>query len=250
MKASPTETNVAYRLTELSRMYGDGNRRVHALRTATLSITAGEYIAIVGPSGSGKSTLLQLLGGLDSPSSGTIEFFGQAMTDMSERQLTALRQRSIGFIFQQFNLIPTLTAQQNVEAALAAAKVSGREAVTRARSLLASVGLEDRGRHLPGKLSGGEQQRVAIARALANEPRVLLADEPTGNLDTETGREVISTLRSLAEVYNQTVVVVTHDPRIAAGAPRLMNMNDGRILEAKSVDAHSDEVARTSSRMA
>jgi putative ABC transport system ATP-binding protein len=121
--------------------------------------------------------------------------------------------------------------------------------VTRALSLLASVGLEDRGRHLPGKLSGGEQQRVAIARAFANEPRVLLADEPTGNLDTETGREVISTLRSLAEVYNQTVVVVTHDPRIAAGAARLMNMNDGRILEAKSVDAHKDEVARTNSRM-
>lgn len=249
MKTSPPETNVAYRLTELSRTYGDGNRKVHALRTATLSIAAGEYIAIVGPSGSGKSTLLQLLGGLDRPSSGTIEFFGQPMTNMSERQLTALRQHSIGFIFQQFNLIPTLTAQQNVEASLTAAKVSGREAATRARSLLASVGLEDRGRHLPGKLSGGEQQRVAIARALANQPRVLFADEPTGNLDTETGREVISTLRSLAEVYNQTVVVVTHDPRIAAGAPRLMNMKDGRIMESKSAEAHNAEVARRRSQM-
>jgi putative ABC transport system ATP-binding protein len=170
MKSSATESNVAYRLTELSRNYGDGNRKVNALRTATLSIAAGEYIAIVGPSGSGKSTLLQLLGGLDRPSSGTIEFFGQAMTDMSERQLTALRQRSIGFIFQQFNLIPTLTAQQNVEAALAAANVSGREAVTKANSLLASVGLEDRGRHLPGKLSGGEQQRVRSRGRLRTSP--------------------------------------------------------------------------------
>ena len=232
----PSQTDVAYRLTELSRTYRDGNREVHALREATLSIRAGEYIAIVGPSGSGKSTMLQLLGGLDRPSSGTIEFFGDAMSDMSERQLTALRWRSIGFIFQQFNLIPTLTAQQNVEAALAAAGMSGRDAVTRARLLLSAVSLEHRARHLPGKLSGGEQQRVAIARALANEPRVLLADEPTGNLDTETGREVISALRSLAELHNQTVVVVTHDPRIASGAPRLMSMKDGRVSESTTAN--------------
>lgn len=237
MNAISQETDVAYRLTDLSRTYGDGNGKVHALRNASFAIGTGDYVAIVGPSGSGKSTLLQLLGGLDRPSSGRIEFFGTEMTAMNERQLTRLRQRSIGFIFQQFNLIPTLTAHQNVEAALAAAKVSGREAVTRARALLSSVGLEDRGRHLPGKLSGGEQQRVAIARALANEPPVLLADEPTGNLDTETGREVISLLRSLAVQRDQTVIVVTHDPRIAVGAPRLLEMNDGNLSEVPTEDA-------------
>jgi putative ABC transport system ATP-binding protein len=234
MTAPNAQTDVAYRLTDLSRTYGDGNRKVEALRNASLSIRSGEYVAIVGSSGSGKSTLLQLLGGLDQPSSGTIEFFGQGMTSMSEHQLTTLRQRSIGFIFQQFNLIPTLTALQNVEAALAG-RFSGRDAIRRAQLLLSSVGLEDRARHLPGKLSGGEQQRVAIARALANEPKVLLADEPTGNLDSETGREVVSLLRSLAEVKGQTVIVVTHDPRIAAGAPRLMHMDDGRIAESSEV---------------
>ncbi|MQB01601.1 MAG: ATP-binding cassette domain-containing protein [Actinobacteria bacterium] len=235
MTAIRPETNVAYRLADLSRTYGDGNRKVHALREASFSVRSGEYVAVVGSSGSGKSTLLQLLGGLDRPSSGTIEFFGEALTAMSERQLTNLRQRSIGFIFQQFNLIPTLTALQNVEAALAGAAPSGHDAARRARLLLASVGLEERARHLPGKLSGGEQQRVAIARALANEPRVLLADEPTGNLDSETGRDVISVLRSLAEVHGQTVIVVTHDPRIAAGAPRLMHMDDGRVAESNEV---------------
>jgi putative ABC transport system ATP-binding protein len=234
MTAPNAQTDVAYRLTDLSRTYGDGNRKVEALRNASLSIRSGEYVAIVGSSGSGKSTLLQLLGGLDQPSSGTIEFFGQGMTSMSEHQLTTLRQRSIGFIFQQFNLIPTLTALQNVEAALAG-RFSGRDAIGRAQLLLSSVGLEDRARHLPGKLSGGEQQRVAMARALANEPKVLLADEPTGNLDSETGREVVSLLRSLAEVKGQTVIVVTHDPRIAAGAPRLMHMDDGRIAESSEV---------------
>jgi putative ABC transport system ATP-binding protein len=234
MTAPEVQTDLAYRLDDVARTYGEGNRKVHAVRGASLSIRSGEYVAIQGPSGSGKSTLLQLLGGLDRASSGTIEFFGNAMTSMSERQLTGLRQRSIGFIFQQFNLIPTLSALQNVEAALAV-RLSSRDATRRAHLLLASVGLEDRARHLPGKLSGGEQQRVAIARALANEPRVLLADEPTGNLDSDTGREVISLLRSLAEVQGQTVIVVTHDPRIAAGAPRLMQMNDGRIAESGDV---------------
>lgn len=234
MKAELQDTNVTYQLRDLSRFYGDGNGKVQALRRASFSIVSGEYIAIVGPSGSGKSTLLQLLGGLDRPSSGRIEFFGAEMTAMNERQLTRLRHRSIGFIFQQFNLIPTLSAQQNVEAALAAAKVTGREAAARARILLSSVGLEGRSRHLPGKLSGGEQQRVAIARALANEPPVLLADEPTGNLDSATGREVISLLRSLAEQRNKTVIVVTHDPRIAVGAPRRFEMNDGVLSEAST----------------
>ncbi len=244
MTAIRPETDVAYRVADLSRTYGDGNRKVHALRKASFSVRSGEYVAIVGSSGSGKSTLLQLLGGLDRPSSGNIEFFGEAMTGMSERQLTGLRQRSIGFIFQQFNLIPTLTALQNVEAALAGAELSVRDAVRRARLLLSSVGLEDRARHLPGKLSGGEQQRVAIARSLANEPKVLLADEPTGNLDSETGREVISVLRSLAEVHNQTVIVVTHDPRIAAGAPRLMQMDDGHVTESN--EALSEDGLRIS----
>jgi putative ABC transport system ATP-binding protein len=244
------DTVPAARAEDVWKVYGSGEAQVVALRGVNLNLTKSEFTAIMGPSGSGKSTLMHCLAGLDTVTRGEVWIGDTPLGRLRDHGLTKLRRTDVGFIFQQFNLIPTLTAQQNVEAALAAANVSGREAVTKANSLLASVGLEDRGRHLPGKLSGGEQQRVAIARALANEPRVLLADEPTGNLDTETGREVISTLRSLAEVYNQTVVVVTHDPRIAAGAPRLMNMNDGRILESKSVDAHNAEVAGTSSRMA
>lgn len=228
---------VAYELMDLAQVYRDGEREIHALRSASLTIGSGEFVAIVGPSGSGKSTLLQLLGGLDRPTSGTIEFFGRDMTAMSERQLTAVRQHSIGFIFQQFNLISTLNALQNVEAAMAG-RLSGRDATRTAHLLLSAVGLDDRARHLPPQLSGGEQQRVAIARALANEPKVLLADEPTGNLDSDTGREVISLLRSLTELQGQTVIVVTHDPRIAAGAPRLMRMDDGRITETnESVEA-------------
>jgi putative ABC transport system ATP-binding protein len=228
---SDNENGILYDLRKVTRTYGTGHTRVDALMDVDLEIRGGEYVAIVGASGSGKSTLLQLLGALDRPTSGSISFLEQSMNDMSENGLTRLRRESIGFIFQQFNLIPTLTAEQNVEAALAGAGARSRDAMSRARLLLSSVGLESRGRHLPGKMSGGEQQRVAIARALANNPRVLLADEPTGNLDSDTGREVITTLRSLAEEQGQTVVIVTHDPRIAAGAPRLIHMTDGTLSD-------------------
>jgi putative ABC transport system ATP-binding protein len=203
----------------------------HAVPTEASASKHSDTPALSRACGSGKSTLLQLLGALDRPTSGSISFLEQSMNDMSENGLTRLRRESIGFIFQQFNLIPTLTAEQNVEAALAGAGARSRDAMRRARLLLSSVGLESRGRHLPGKMSGGEQQRVAIARALANNPRVLLADEPTGNLDSDTGREVITTLRSLAEEQGQTVVIVTHDPRIAAGAPRLIHMTDGTLSD-------------------
>ena len=241
MKTLEKRDELAYRLSGVSRTYGDGRTKVDALNSVDLEIRAGEYVAIVGASGSGKTTLLQLLGGLDRPSAGTMSFLDRSMNGMSESRLTRLRRESIGFIFQQFNLIPTLTAVQNVEAALAGAEIKHRDARRRAKLLLSSVGLDSRADHLPGKLSGGEQQRVAIARALANEPQVLLADEPTGNLDSHTGREVISLLRSLAENRGQTVVIVTHDPRIAVGAPRLIHMSDGRLIE--SVEAHDGYVA-------
>ena len=221
----------AYELESVSRSYGGGSAAVEAVTDVTLRIDQGEYVVIAGPSGSGKTTLLQLLGALDRPSRGTIRFFGKKMNEMKDGQLTDLRSHSIGFVFQTFNLIPTLTAAQNVEAALAAAGVKSALATKRARDLLMSVGLGARATHLPGQLSGGEQQRVAIARALANEPRVILADEPTGNLDTKTGREVMSVLRSLAEIYGQTVILITHDPRIAGKAPRLIQMHDGRLIE-------------------
>ena len=180
-----------YQLTGVTKTYQKGRGTVQALRGVDLEINDGEFLAIQGPTGHGKTTLLQMLGGLDRPTSGSIELAGQDLAELREGQVTQVRAKSIGFIFQTFNLIPTLSAQENVETALVPLGVSNSSRKSRAAQALASVGLSDRARHLPGELSGGQQQRVAIARALVKEPKVLLADEPTGNLDSETGAAIV-----------------------------------------------------------
>jgi putative ABC transport system ATP-binding protein len=219
-----------YSLHSVRRVYGSGAAEVQAVRDLDLEIDRGEFLVVVGPSGSGKTTLLQLLGALDRPTSGEVEFEGRDLARLPDAELTSLRLKTIGFIFQQFNLIPTLTAAQNVEAALAPAGLDGEARQARARELLAQVGLASRAQHLPSQLSGGEQQRVAIARALANAPHVLLADEPTGNLDSTTGDEIMSLLKSLSADGGHTVILITHDTEIAAKAARVIRMQDGHLL--------------------
>jgi len=220
-----------YDLRGVGRSYDN----VHALRDVDLRIDRGELLAIVGPSGSGKTTLLQLLGGLDRPTRGSIVFEGRDLATLPQSQLTALRLRTIGFVFQQFNLIPTLTAAENVELALGPAGVRGDVRRARVEELLEAVGLGDRVDHLPSQLSGGEQQRVAIARALANDPDVLLADEPTGNLDSTTGDEILSLLQSLNTEQGRTVIVITHDSSVAARATRTVQLKDGAVVSERLV---------------
>jgi putative ABC transport system ATP-binding protein len=228
----------AYELRGVSRAYTLGGHRVEAVRELDLLIDAGESVVVVGPSGSGKTTLLQLLGGLDRPSSGNVLFEGRDLAHLGDGELSQLRLQTFGFVFQQFNLIPTLTAVQNVEVALAPRRGSERRAT--ALRLLDSVGLAPRANHVPSRLSGGEQQRVAIARALANEPHVLLADEPTGNLDSETGADIIDLLMGLTAEGRRTVIVVTHDADIASRARRVVRMHDGRVLQdSDAVAAHA-----------
>jgi putative ABC transport system ATP-binding protein len=212
-----------YELRGVTKAFSQGSLKINAVDGVDLTIDEREFVVIAGPSGSGKTTLLQLLGALDRPTAGNVLFEDRDLSELGDRELAGLRLQAFGFVFQQFNLIPTLTAAQNVEVALAPR--GGGET----KRLLDSVGLGRRADHLPSQLSGGEQQRVAIARALANEPRVLLADEPTGNLDSETGAEIVELLRSLSDERGQTVVLVTHDPGIAAKAPRVVRMRDGRI---------------------
>jgi ABC-type lipoprotein export system ATPase subunit len=220
----------AYALAGVSRQYGSGSAVVDALRDVDLTIGAGEFVVVAGASGSGKTTLLQLLGALDRPTSGRIVCHGRDLSSMNDGELSRLRRNTIGFVFQQFNLIGTLTARGNVEAALAAAHVHGSRLRSRADELLDRVGLAARAEHIPSQLSGGEQQRVAIARALANEPGVLLADEPTGNLDSATGDEILALLRSLCAERGQTIVLITHDRALSAQAPRLVELKDGAIV--------------------
>jgi putative ABC transport system ATP-binding protein len=223
---------MSYELQNVTKTFANAAAPVHALRDVDLTIADGELVAIAGPSGSGKTTLLQLLGALDRPTSGDIVFEGRRLGGLADRELARLRLETIGFVFQQFNLIPTLTAAQNVEAALAPRGLGAAERQERVRSALASVALTHRADHLPSQLSGGEQQRVAIARAVANSPQVLLADEPTGNLDSATGGEIIELLASFAHEGGQTVVIVTHDLHLAARAARVVRMHDGRIEES------------------
>lgn len=212
-------------LTKDYPMYG---QTVHALRGASLEVRAGEYVAVAGPLGSGKSTLLQLIGGIDVPTAGTVEIMGTRLDTLSDSQLTRLRLTRLGFVFQRFHLLPVLTAQENVELPLAEAGVASGERKARARELLAYVGLEHRAPHRATQLSGGEMQRVAIARALANRPALLLADEPTGELDAGTGQEILALFRRLNQ-DGTTLVVVTHDENLAAEAGRVIHMRDGRI---------------------
>ena len=218
-----------YLLSGVTKTYKKGRERVQALRGVDLVIENGEWLAIQGPTGHGKSTLLQILGALDRPTSGSVAFNGQDLAAISESRATKVRATSIGFIFQTFNLIPTLSAQENVEAALVPLRIHGDERRSRAAASLTQVGLGDRLRHLPSELSGGQQQRVAIARALVKEPTVLLADEPTGNLDEGTRDEIIMLLEKLWRELGLTLVLVTHDSSVARRAQRTGLMEDGRL---------------------
>ena len=214
--------------TALTRTYGDGDSAVHALRGVSLDLPAGQFTAVMGPSGSGKSTLMHLLAGLDTPSSGRVTVAGQDITHMKDRELTRLRRKHIGFVFQSFNLLPTLSAEENVVLPLAiAGNRPPREDVD---ALIARVGLTERRDHRPAELSGGQQQRVAIARALITRPTVLFADEPTGNLDSESGAGILRLLRDAVDLDGQTTLMVTHDPRAAAIADRVLYLADGRVV--------------------
>ncbi|HEX9775464.1 MAG TPA: ABC transporter ATP-binding protein [Actinomycetota bacterium] len=229
-----------YELTQVTKRFRQGDAAILAVNEIDAAIADGEFLAIEGTSGSGKSTLLQLLGGLDRASSGSVLFDGQNLGTLPDRQLAELRLHTFGFVFQQFNLIPTLTASENVEAALAPLKLKSGERRARAHERLDEVGLGARAQHLPSQLSGGEQQRVAIARALANDPRVVLADEPTGNLDSTTGQEIVELLARLADEHGQTVILVTHDAAVAARASRTLRMRDGRFDGAERDDLLPD----------
>ena len=225
-----TERGVVVAARDLSRDYKFGEEHVHALRGVTFDIHEGEYVAIVGPSGCGKSTLLNLIGAIDKPTGGRVTIRGQAADAMRDREATAFRLRNVGFVFQRFYLLPTLTARENVELPMAEAGMNPSDRAARARELLAYVGLAHRERHRPSQLSGGEQQRVAIARALSNNPALLLADEPTGELDARTGAEIISLFGRLNS-DGTTIVVVTHDEELANAAGRKIHMRDGQIVD-------------------
>ncbi len=227
-------------IRNLSMRLSSGGREVSILDDITLEVPAKQFLAIVGPSGSGKSTLLGLIAGMDAPTAGIIALDGRDITNLSEDELARLRREKVGYVFQSFHLIPTLTARENVAVPLELA--GDHEAVHKADALLRAVGLEARGHHYPAQLSGGEQQRVAVARAFANRPAILLADEPTGNLDTATGQQVIDLLIRLNHDHGSTLVLVTHDQTLAAYADRVIRLLDGRIasdeLRSPAFGAH------------
>ena len=236
-QAAPTDDGPLYALSRVERRYLRGAAQVMALRGVDVEIARGEFVSLEGPSGSGKSTLLQLLGALDTPTAGTVHFDGQDLSRAPDTRLTEIRGRRIGFIFQQFNLIPTLTAADNVAIAMDPRRTTRHERAARATELLGQVGLGERVAHLPSRLSGGEQQRVAIARALANRPEVIIADEPTGNLDSENAGEVMSLLVRLRADSGVTIIVATHDDEVARHAVRCLRMRDGRIVEDTGIAA-------------
>jgi len=219
-----------FELKNVTKTYGSGRDTVHALTGVSLTVNRGDQISIQGPTGGGKSTLLQLLGALDVPTSGSVTFKGMDLSRASQAELTRVRAENIGFIFQNYNLVPTMTAQENVQTALVPLRKEKRRAEDALR-ILTQVGLDDRLDHLPAELSGGQQQRVAIARALANEPLVLLADEPTGNLDEDTRDEVMDLLKSTASEHGITLLTVTHDSFVAARFERHIHIHKGRLSE-------------------
>jgi putative ABC transport system ATP-binding protein len=226
-----------YKLSGVTKNYHKGRETVAALRGVDLVIEDGEWLSIQGPTGHGKSTLLQILGGLDRPSAGVVDFDGRDLAQLRETEVTRVRAVSMGFVFQTFNLIPTLSAQENVEAALVPLHVSAAARRQRAAIALETVGLSDRLRHVPGELSGGQQQRVAIARALVKEPKVLLADEPTGNLDEDTRDEIIGLLEVMWREHGLTMVLVTHDSTVARRAQRIGVMKNGRLTFKQKASA-------------
>ena len=237
-----------YKLSEVTKNYVKGRETVAALRGVDLVVEDGEWLAIQGPTGHGKSTLLQILGGLDRPSGGIVDFDGRDLAQLREAEVTRVRATSIGFVFQTFNLMPTLSAQENVEAALVPLHVSAAARRQRAAVALDAVGLGDRLRHVPGELSGGQQQRVAIARALVKEPKVLLADEPTGNLDEDTRDEIIGLLETMWRERGLTMVLVTHDSTVARRAQRIGVMKNGRLSFRPSAQAQAPPQAARAQR--
>jgi putative ABC transport system ATP-binding protein len=242
MSAYEEVAGTAVRGSGLVRRYGHGDSAVDAVRGVSLTVPVGQFTAIMGPSGSGKSTLMHMLAGLDRPTEGRVEIGGEDITAMSDKRLTKLRRRHIGFVFQAYNLVPTLTAEENVTLPLA---IAGRKP-DRAwlDAVIERVGLSERRSHRPSELSGGQQQRVAVARALVAEPTVLFADEPTGNLDSRTSAEVLELLREAVSAFGQTTVMVTHDPRAAASADRVLYLADG-IVVADVESPTEDEILAT-----
>jgi putative ABC transport system ATP-binding protein len=223
----------------LKKQYQLGAHSVNALDGVDFLVEQGEFIAIMGPSGSGKSTLLHLMGGLDKPSEGEVTLAGQALSRLSDKKITLLRRRNVGFVFQFYNLLPTLTAEENITLPLVIDGKNTRKYGERLDTLLELIGLSDRRRHKPEQLSGGEQQRVALARALITEPAIVLADEPTGNLDSKTGTKIMQLLRRSRDELGQTIVVVTHDPRAASYADRVVFLRDGIVVEDLKFDRES-----------
>ncbi|AWW41547.1 ABC transporter ATP-binding protein [Streptomyces cadmiisoli] len=233
-------TDTAIELRSVSRRFGSGDNAVTALDEVSLAFPKGTFTAVMGPSGSGKSTLLQCAAGLDRPTSGSVAMGGTEMTRLSETQLTLLRRERIGFVFQAFNLLPSLTAEQNVALPL---RLAGRRpSKARVREVLGQVGLGNRARHRPSEMSGGQQQRVALARALITRPEVLFGDEPTGALDSRTGRQVLALLRGMADREGQTIIMVTHDPVAASSADRVVFLFDGRV-NGELIGAGADDIA-------
>jgi putative ABC transport system ATP-binding protein len=218
---------VILKTINLNKVYGKGENKVHALKDININVEKGEFLAIVGPSGSGKSTLLHLLGGLDKPTEGTVEIDGVDIYKLSEDKLAIYRRRNIGFVFQQYNLIPVLNVRENIEMPVRLdKKIPDKEYID---DLIEFLGITERQRHLPNQLSGGQQQRVAIGRALAAKPSIILADEPTGNLDTKTTGEVMNLIKNSIKKYNQTLVLITHNENIAQSADRILSIVDGEI---------------------
>ena len=232
---------IAVETVGLAKVYGEGPTAVHALEDVSLSFPNGEFAAIMGPSGSGKSTLLHILGALDKPTSGRVIVGKTELSGLSDKKLTLLRRERMGFVFQFFNLIPTLTAEENVLLPVLIAGKRPGQYGERLDELLDLVKLTERRTHRPDELSGGEQQRVALARALIKHPDIILADEPTGNLDSKTGAEVLDLLRESAARFKQTILMVTHDPRAAATSDRAVFLSDGRVVD-EAIDPDQDEI--------
>jgi putative ABC transport system ATP-binding protein len=232
--------------SEVTRRYGEGETAVDALRGVSLDVEPGSLTAVMGPSGSGKSTLMHILAGLDKPTSGSVTIAGKEITGMDDNELTLLRRQHIGFVFQFYNLLPMLTAEENVKLPLSVAGEKADDAWF--TELVTKVGIAHRLSHRPSELSGGQQQRVAVARSLVSKPTVVFADEPTGNLDSKSGGEILALLRDCSESYGQTIVMVTHDPNAAAIADRILYINDGNIVLDQS-GASANEVRETMNKM-